>query len=109
MTALLWVRDNMLIALLMCAVTTAGAASYQAGEIAANAYKLLGDQWPKCSRPMKAKIAEAMQDGKITRWEYAALFRALIDDTHGFALPIESQSVEQERAALQMEVTHGLQ
>lgn len=107
MKAIFWVRDNMLVALLMCLASASTAAIYQAGQVDARAYKLLADQWPRMSAPMKAKVAEAMGDGKITHWEYTALFRALMDDTHGFAIDNDAGDVDQEKAKLQQQVGRG--
>jgi hypothetical protein len=104
-----FVKNNLLVALALI-LLGAGLGVYSAQqEINPFEYRILTNAWPHLHKQATAdQIREAMQDGKIIRWENVPLWRAAIDDAGMLTSGDATEDVQTERQALQDVIKGGI-
>lgn len=95
-----WLRRNMLVPLLLVLGAGAAATIYQSMEIDALGYRQLQNAYKAGSSAFQARVAEAMQNGTVSRWERTALLRQYWSEGSALAVELEVGEVAAERQAL---------
>jgi hypothetical protein len=95
-----WLRRNMLVPLLLALGAGAAATIYQSMEIDALGYRQLQNAYKAGSSAFQARVAEAMQNGTVSRWERTALLRQYWSESRALAVELEVGEIAAERQAL---------
>jgi len=88
------------------ALTALGAllGSYQAsGEISASSYQALVEIWPRLSSEVRSDIGNAMDDGKVSRWEWIDLQRGVMASA-GFLMFSAGEDTPERREGLKAQL-----
>lgn len=93
--------DYLMVPLGMPVLAAAFAAYHVSGETGPASYATLREAWPHLHQPTRDAIADAMNKGQISRWDYANLFRLTLNDAGALAMPEGAGTAADERAKLQ--------
>lgn len=98
--------DYLMVPVTIVALSAALSAYHVSREVEGYDYATLCEAWPRLHQPTRDAIADAMKanDGKISRWCYATIFRLALNDAGALTAGTTSASLETERAALARQV-----
>lgn len=95
-----WFVKNAALPTAMVVIASAAAGLYQAGEVKANDYRMLRNSFKKGTPPYRVAVAEAMQSGKVSRWEYTGLLQQYRQENRVLSVETTATNLAEERVVL---------